>query len=308
MKHLFAAMLVGMLMLFAETAEAQSCGAPSSSSSSSSEPSSSSDSDSDSGGGSSSSSSGWGDSGDYDGGDYDSGSSSSSSSNSSSSARQTCRDSTDVTGLEQCTRFGSEWNSSWPALRLEIGPSFRRLSLDGLNVGGTTYHDGNPHRFTLDANDLEDPTVLTGGLNFRFTVPIASNFLLGAEFDFSGGGDLDGAVSLGDRQLTVGDVLSVGGGLVLGVTIPVGPVRFRGEVLAGGQGVTVTTTSHLGDCVSEDTTTITRWVVEPRVGLELFVTRWLSIDVWGGADVINTGTFSGGLRLNLHTRAYDAVR
>jgi len=300
------ALCFASVVLVADVAAAQSCGAPSSSSSSGSSDSGSDDSSSSNSGGSSSGWSGGGYSSDDDT-DYDSGSSSSSSSE--SRERVQCQDSTDITGMENCTRFGAGWNTSgWPALRLELGPSFRRLSLEGMTLGGETYHDGNPHRFVLEADDLDDASVTMGGFNFRITGAIGRHFLLGAEFDMSAGGDLEGEVREGDRRLTAGEVMSIGGGLVFGVSLPVGPLRFRGEVYAGGQTVGVTTTSYLGDCISESRQVVGRWVVEPRVGIELFVGRFVSFDVWGGADVINAGSFSGGLRLNLHTRSYDAVR
>jgi hypothetical protein len=219
-----------------------------------------------------------------------------------------CRDQTDITGFEECTRFGAGWNSGWPAIRLELGPSVRRLSLDGLTFGGTTYHDHNPYRFELNGGDLQDPTVMVSGFNTRMTVAIGRYFLTGIEADTSFGGSPQGEVRIGERTLTAGDVSAVTGGVVVGFALPVGPIRFRGELMGGGQGVGVTGTSILGDCVSETHDVVGRWVLEARVGVELFVVPWLSIDVWGGADVVNAGTLSGGLRLNLHARGYDAVR
>jgi hypothetical protein len=184
----------------------------------------------------------------------------------------------------------------------------RRLTLDGITFGGTAYHDGNPHRFVLNAGDLQDPTVSVGGTNFRVTVAIGRYFLTGVEGDFAFGGSPEGEVRLGDRVLRAGDVSAITGGVVVGLALPVGPLRFRAELMGGGQGIGVTATSILGDCVSETHDLVGRWVLEARVGIELFVARWLSIDVWGGADVVNAGTLSGGIRLNLHARSYDAVR
>ncbi len=300
--ELATAVIATVLLGWASTADvarAQSCGPPSSSSSSDSGGSDDSES-SNSGGSSDSSDDSWGDDSDYGG--------SSSSSSGGGSSTLACTDRTDVTGFEHCTRFGREWNAIWPALRFEIGPSFRRLSLSGLEVGGTTYHDGNPHRFFLATDDLDNPSALTAGVNLRFTVPLFNNFLLGAEFDVASGSPREGAVSDGDLSLRITDVQTFGGGLVAGVVIPVGPLRFRGEVLAGGEAVMVTTASHLGDCVSEDTDVVTRYRLEPRVGIEFFVGGYMSFDVWGGVDVVNQGSYGGGLRINLHTRAYDAVR
>ncbi|MBW2464442.1 MAG: hypothetical protein JRH11_22525 [Deltaproteobacteria bacterium] len=305
LRRVAAAATATALLCWASTADvarAQSCGPPESSSSSSDSGGSDDSESSNSGGSSSDDSSGgsWGDSPDYGG--------SSSSSSSGESSTPACTDRTDVTGFEECTRFGRGWNAIRPALRFEIGPSFRRLSLGGIEVGGTTYHDGNPHRFFLAADDLDDPSTLTAGVNLRFTVPVFSNFLLGAELDLAGGNPPDGAVANGDLSLRIAGVQTIGGGLVAGVVIPVGPLRFRGEVLAGGEGLVVTTASLLGDCVSEDTDVITRFRLEPRVGIEFFVGRYVSFDVWGGVDVVNQGSYGGGLRINLHTRAYDAVR
>ncbi len=274
------------------------CEPPSSSSSDSG--SSSSDAGSSSSGGS------WGDWSNDD--DYDSGGGSSGGGSSSSSRNVGCTDDTDITGFEECTRFGREWDAVWPAIRLELGPSFRRLTLDGVTFGGTSYHDGNPHRFVLNPSDLEDSTVVTGGFNFRATIALGRYFLTGVEVDASFGGTPQGEVHLGDRSLIADDVSAITGGVVLGVALPVGPLRFRGEIMGGGQGVGVTATSILGDCVSETHDLVGRWALEARIGVELFIGPWFSVDVWGGADVLNAGSLSGGLRLNVHARSYDAVR
>jgi hypothetical protein len=177
-----------------------------------------------------------------------------------------------------------------------------------LTLGGTAYHDGNPHRFTLTAGDLAEPSVFAAGFNLRMTVGLGRWFLLGTELDISSGGSPEGEVTHGDQSLTAGDVSALTGGVIFGVALPVGPLRFRGELFAGGQGIDVTATSVLGDCVSETSAILTRWVIEPRIGIELFLTPSLSVDLWGGADVVNPGNLAGGLRLNLHARGYDAVR
>jgi hypothetical protein len=219
-----------------------------------------------------------------------------------------CVDSTDVTGFERCSRFGDGWNAAgWPPLRFDLGASARRISLAGVSFGGLVYHDGNPHTYELRADDLADPSVWVGSFDLRVTGAIGDHLLLGGEISAFTGGAPSGAITRDDWTLEAGRVSGFGGGLVGGIVVPLGPFRVRGEVLAGGRALFVSAVSTIGDCVSTDEQIVSRWVVEPRLAVEWFVTPWMSVEAWGGADVVDLGTAAFGLRLDFHTRSYDGT-
>ncbi|MEM9192128.1 MAG: hypothetical protein AAGF12_23350 [Myxococcota bacterium] len=234
--------------------------------------------------------------------DYDS-----SSSGDVPAPRKVCRDATHLTGFENCSRFGAGWNSPWPALRLEVGFVLRRVSLAGTSLEGTAEHEGRNHRYNIVTDEDDGPSLLTGGLNLRLTSMIGRHFLVGAELDLAGGPAPDAETERTDHQVDSHRVVTAGGGFVVGLVLPLGPLRLRGEVMTGGQALVVSGTSQIGDCIVEESTATGRFLFEPRVALEWFVAPWVSFDVWAGADLIQRGTLGGGIRLNFHARSYDAV-
>jgi hypothetical protein len=131
---------------------------------------------------------------------------------------------------------------------------------------------------------------------------------MGGEFDM-------GAASLpvmrfnspsGVTADTSGSVLYVGGGAVVGVAGAEGPVMLRAEAVLGGRSLTAYATTHFTDCVGNSTASATTWLIEPRVGAELFVTPWASVGVTAGVNLVPDVAFMGGAFLQLHSRAFSA--
>ena len=103
------------------------------------------------------------------------------------------------------------------------------------------------------------------------------------------------------------DVGAIGGGLVAALVLPAGPLRFRAELLGGGQLIAATVTSTFEDCTLEESYAYRRFLLEARGGIRWFVDSWLSLDAWGGADLVNPGNFGGGIGIAVHARSFDAI-
>lgn len=217
-----------------------------------------------------------------------------------------CVETSDVVGHTRCRRFGDGWNGGDQLpFRVTLGPSFRRLSVGHLSFRGQTDHHNRRHGYGDAGRDLNDPDPFAGGLLGRLDLTFLDYLSVGAEV-FGAGVAVGGITRLeGEVSHTPQALLTLGGGLVLGVAIPVDVVTLRAEVLLGGRGVMLHSETRVRDCIGGASSWVAEGVVEPRVGASIFVLPFLSVNAWVGSNVLVPGDLHVVLALGAHTRSYD---
>jgi hypothetical protein len=107
-------------------------------------------------------------------------------------------------------------------------------------------------------------------------------------------------------EVDITHALYLVGGLVGGLDFRLGPFVVRGEVLWGGRATTVRLVERVRETVAEATEA--RWVFEPRASVEVYLTPWIALGLWGGFDARAEGARSYGLFIEGKLRAYDGTR
>lgn len=210
-----------------------------------------------------------------------------------------------ATPLEWCNQFG-HWEAR-PRIVATVGMSTHRLGLRGRSIdGGDNY--GAPASVAADplgnaqaeAFDLDVTGYLLGPL------------YLGGELQL-GGASLAHGAALADGFTVSGGGFYVAAGALAGLTFPrIGPLQVRAEAFAGGW-VFVTNVDQpvlpSVDCSDGcPGASIGGWTVEPRVHTDVWLTPWLTLGAWGGANALHAGDWSGGVAFAVHGRGFDGLR
>jgi hypothetical protein len=132
---------------------------------------------------------------------------------------------------------------------------------------------------------------------------------LGTDFELTAGANPGAEIRQGMQVLRPRSTVSLGILGVAGLWVPVlGRLRLRAEVALGGRFVSMGYESTVGACVTSTSVGAHQLVVEPRGGVEFFLTPWTSVGVTGGTNVLEPGQVSAGLTLRFHAQAWDGVR
>ena len=234
------------------------------------------------------------------------GDSSSSGDGGGSSDVEVCHDDTDITGLEQCTRFGAGWDaSSSPRLILRTALGVRRVSFDGLELDGTSTHDANPYRWGIGEDDLAATGVTAFAFELGMSFFLFENVFTGVHLGMGGGPFAGPSIDTGDLVLDPRAAVFFEGATGIGVSLPLGDVAIRVEARTGLRGVNLSFDSTHGACVTTTSTWVASWFVEPRVSLDWFVSPWITLGAFAGADVLDDLAMHGGLSFALHARSFD---
>lgn len=253
----------------------------------------------------------------------DGGSSDSSSSDSggggggSDTSTPACIEESDVHGRRVCSGYGATWAMGRfaPALTVESAVAIRSVSLSRYAFGGEVDHGvAGTYQYSLVGEDLGSTAHLVSG---DLRVLGGRRFYGGAELQLGGvaadeedmlattTGELDSYMTA-TMQPTVQMVVGYGG--VLGVRVPIGKLRASAEVFAGGQTLQLAVDSQLGSCETVTHAYASRFVVEPRARLEAWISPWMSLGAFAGADLTARESRSFGVFLAGHTRAFDGGR
>ena len=173
---------------------------------------------------------------------------------------------------------------------------------------------------------------LTGGDNYGGPASVATDPLGSAQaetFDLAFTGYvlgplyLGGEVQLGGASLAHGAPLARGftvsgggsyfaGGALAGVTLPrLGALQLRAETFAGGWLLSTHVDQPILDSVDCGdgcpSTSIGGGTVEPRIRADVWLTPWVTLGAWGGANALHAGDWSSGLAFSVHGRGFDGV-
>ncbi len=221
---------------------------------------------------------------------------------------EVCRDTTEITGIEECSRFGRGWDASgWPALSFALTFSARRVLVDELSFSGSTTHDDNPYRFVLREGDLPRAGAVGPSFGLRGVGFLTRGAYAGLELG-AGVGPLSGpSLDTGDLVLTPTTATLLTGGGVGGLSVPLGAFALRAEVAVGVRALAVHLETRRGTCVTTTSVWSTGLWLEPRIGLDWFVTPWLTLGAFGGGEPLHgVAAWHGGLSVGVHTRSHDA--
>ena len=199
-----------------------------------------------------------------------------------------CRETSNIVGYRQCTRFGSAWSTpAWvPSFTVDVGTAVYRLSPDLLPRS-------IPRGTSGDSNDGESVTAF--GPTLRLAFAVHARYYAGVEasvgsvaFDPNGspggyvrGGGVAGVQSLASR-LGLAAELAVGHDLVLArrrAIEGVPPPLLRSGLAADG-----------------------------RVRASVWMSPWISLGGSFGVSLVHRGELSVGVSVAFHGRSYDGRR
>jgi hypothetical protein len=253
--------------------------------------------------------SGGGDSGGGDSGGYDYGGDSG-----SSDTTPACRDSTDVVGYRECTKFGT-WGIRLPHVFLELGSQVRQFpSALGAREGSVSHGlESFAYRIVAPEQVATRDTAATASL--RVSTSLRRGVYVGVEGEIGGlttiapvRTEMTTSGTYGSPQLAATRGMMLGG---LGLVGLRGATRFGTLSLEGAGGmrdVRYTFASSYHGCETTSTIGATLAVLEARGRGELWLSPWLSAGATIGASLIDRGDWMAGFYLGVHTRSFGKSR
>ncbi len=249
------------------------------------------------GGGSSSGSSG-GSSGSSSGG---------SSGGSSSSSSSGCTDATSIIGRTECSRFGTWDRQLFGPMRWSMAFTGGTSSVSGMHLAGEVTHDqvhdyhlptapnvrNTPERFGMGGFEIEGTAFVTDKLHLG----LHTGFALGAG---------DGASSqVGELTLRSKSVVQLSTAGVIGLSIPLGSWQVRSDTLIGLRSTNVSIESQQGSCIQQVMAWNNQLMLEPRVGIDKWISPWLSAGIMVGSDLMQADDLTIAIGITGHTTPRD---
>jgi hypothetical protein len=222
-----------------------------------------------------------------------------------------CTEVSDIVGYEKCHRYGDGWavERRWP---IGLALSFPYQTFDPNGIGFDFLHGKNdPHPFTLAGDKLGAASFGAAGFNIRLEGFVFGWLYLGFEWGLGfGHNQINNFTALVDNVPTnfVGSDAAVNttdfhGGAFAGVRIPLGRVSLRLEGFAGGDLVSISAHSPLGDYMGS----AGRGQLAPRAVVDLWASPNVTFSAYGGINAVDTKERTLGLMLEYHVRSFDGA-
>jgi len=94
-------------------------------------------------------------------------------------------------------------------------------------------------------------------------------------------------------------------GASAGLRLPLGPVSLRGEMLVGANWVSLSQyASNATNKLTSTATAITA-LIEPRAAIDLWVTPFATVSLFGAMPSFEPSAVDAGIMLSGHFRAFD---
>ncbi len=285
---------VGTLLLLEARGHAGSCGGGGDGGGGGSSDGGSSSSDGDSGGGSDS----------YDASAYTSG---------TSEPTPACVESSQVLGHRSCSGFGDWAMPRWlPHVTVELGSSVRTFSMRGTRFDGYVDHGAEGgYTYVVTGGEMSGQAEAVGGdIRFLFGRRVYGG--MEASIGAVGGDPQTRWSEMPGASATSTVSMSLLGGGVVGARTRLGggavPVTLAAEVFGGVHSLHMSVDSQYGDCITTTTASDARLLVEPRARVEAWLSPWVSVGAFAGADVLRDNAAAMGVYLGVHSRAFNGVR
>jgi hypothetical protein len=242
-----------------------------------------------------------------------------------------CRERSKIVGKTRCSRFGDGWDvENKAAFVVGIGPSISSIPLRGVSFDSAlAQRTGNGPTLRTYGSGLGAWTAVGPALRLSFFVPRV--VYVGAEGSFGGAfarsSDTAPTAADGTRPLpqyamhaSSGMVASLGS--IVGASIPAWRFDLSAELFSGFRALnpdlawrsSAAANAAAGGCWDDpkygvtcpslDTGTTVVGRVEPRGGLALRLTPWITLRGLGGYDLVGHGWSATSL-FEFHSRVYD---
>jgi hypothetical protein len=196
-----------------------------------------------------------------------------------------------------------------PRIHISLGTTVHSFGLSGKTFEGTANHDRD-FSYRIIGDDMASGGGSAGAVTGDLTVtaaygPMYAGIQLGV-----------GKAYVPHQTMTPSDELELDpsgglfatGGIVAGLSVPLGPLVLKGEVMAGGRLLSLTVTSYHDECVSDSYVTEADWTIQPRVVAETWVSPWVVLGGKVGSDLLHEDDLNVGIYVGGYLRAFDATR
>jgi len=236
------------------------------------------------------------------------------SSSDSSSSTPVCRDTTDVVGYRECTRFGT-WGSNLkiPALIVQLGTAVRSApSLAPSDTGSFQHEDESFAYRTIAPPDAEIERQLV--MTLRMGVGIGRSIY--TAIDLEAGPIVSGPTATaisssgtyGTPTVTQSRGFAFNAAAVVGVAHRIGNGRLGVEAAGGVRAASYTIESTYFHCETSTMVSGAAPLLEARTSYELWLSPFVSAGAMLGASVIDRGAWMGGINIGFHSRAFGGSR
>lgn len=225
-----------------------------------------------------------------------------------------CIETGDTVGETSCRTYGSRWS---------LEQSFPFTSRFGIRYGsfsprGVRFNDNTKRSQAKEGYDgyffrgdaLGVPTLTGIGPDGGVTMFLGGTQLyIGLEGGFVFGSARTATFQAGKYQLRDSgrgiDVMLMHAGAPIGYRIPLGRAHLRAEIMAGGTMAVVSHDISGPSAPGGEESVGVRWLLEPRVAADIWLTQHLAIGAYAGINVADSGVPAMGLSFSFHNRAFD---
>jgi hypothetical protein len=199
--------------------------------------------------------------------------------------------------------FGKTWERSGDDLRFftSFGVSTHTIRTSSLKLSEKS--------IGAFGTDALGPTLNAVTFDLRASFFVTRAIYVGGEFDLGlGGADSVVLHTLPSVTTVAGPAVhTVVGGHVGYETPRLGAFSARGELFLGGRAIGLDIREQY-DCNHDGCASLLggKWMVAPRVAVDMWATPQLTFGGWVQADVAHPGDFSAGIGLSAHWRNFDA--
>jgi hypothetical protein len=227
------------------------------------------------------------------------------------SMRPACTDRTRVVGQVACGSVhhaGDGWRLGTDIpIAVEFGGLYRWIDGGHGDVAFATTNQG--YRYTYAQTD--SPGGSLGGATLRLVIGFGRFLYAGIEGSGSLGPGLVGDTTPPTGWYTVGlgtaSYFAVGA--LVGTHVVIGPIGLRAELAAFAGFFAMDFPVHVSGCGFDQRFETTDALVVPRVGVEVWLSPWVTLGARAGVDVVGPGReFEADFGIGFHTRTYDGAR
>lgn len=226
-------------------------------------------------------------------------------------ASRTCHEVSDIVGHQKCTRYGHAWSTedNYP-ITLGFGARYLSFAPEGTTFKGALKRDGKVTNVAYDSSALGTAPLGGGGFGLRITGFVLPFIYAGIEYGITLGHNERAGFSAGGATFEptgkLVDTFGFGGGGLVGLRLPLGPISVRGEVLFGGYTLSLMQSVVKGTLESNSVPMgASTWAIEPRVAVDLWATPWMTVSGSYGRNVVDHGSQTAALTLTWHVRSFD---
>lgn len=145
-----------------------------------------------------------------------------------------------------------------------------------------------------------------GGVEFQLGGIVGKHLLIGLYGSMEVGSSNAPDRTIKGLSVRPNQIVQFKTGGQLGVSIPVGGWLLRGDAMVGLRATSLGMETQIGDCIQQSMAWDLDLMVEPRVGIEKWLSPWLSAGVMVGSDIRRDRDMTVVVGFTGHTSAFDS--